>query len=130
MKNNDEVILDLLKNSLDLHAVQIAELLDMDLEVAQNTLAMLAKDNKVIAKPVIVQNKMTSTSYSLPPTALPVMPALNAEMKFDISSLLKKNLSADEYRGYLKANVIDLTLRGDCTGAYEYAYRLVSLRCK
>ncbi|MFZ6687533.1 hypothetical protein ACO0K0_07285 [Undibacterium sp. SXout11W] len=247
MKTNAEVILDLLKSRPDLRAVQIADLLDMDLDVAENTLVMLSKESKVVARQVIAPNKMPSTAYSLPATALnwtapiaiprtpvitvataepelskvqkaiaylkthgrviskdlcfamgveypkysptqylatqirqgeitkdgqwyqlgtqrpdnviektkepatvkpaaqamstgdsptaqpaaPAMPATQPPSTSEIVSMfdfLDLSLTTDEYRGYLKANVIERTLRGDTRGAYEYAGRLVAIQ--
>lgn len=246
MSNHAKAILDLLKTRPDLRPVQVADLLDMDLEVAQNTLVALSKENKVITKSVIAPNKMPATAYSLPATtlnwsapkmdttaaeptvtavtttepeqtkvqkavaclkvhdrvaakdlcdamgvdhrysptqflanqiksgviikdgqwyriarpqsdtqaalktndALTVKPVEKAKSeatefppttqnfpcafiqvqphsaKTGVISILKENLTNDEYMGYLKGNVIERTLRGDSRGAYEYAGRL------
>jgi len=283
MENYSQKILDLLTQRPALRPVQIADLLDIDIDVVENTLLVLAKDGKVVGQPGIAPNKLPMTTYSLPPGALnwsaptqmtrapvaapvtatvttseektlsktqkgmeflrnasgkvfvkdlceamgleypkysprqyfsnqirlgevvcdgkwyvigtpgerttplkqktkvaikpvekakaeiskekevtseldnnlsglkramndllnklsggevveekPVMPtptvmtSLNQNTAFDVFGFLQTSLSADEWRGYMKANVIDLTLRGDYAAAYEYAGRLAA----
>lgn len=254
MENYSQKILDLLVQRPALRPVQIADLLDIDIDVVENTLLVLAKDGKVIGQPGVAPNKLPMTTYSLPPGVLnwsaptqmtrapvaapvtatdpapvstseekplsktqkgmeflrnasgkvfvkdlceameleypkysprqylsnqirigevvcagkwyaigtpserttplkqkaevarkpvekakeetaaqkpvtptpTVTPALNQAAPFDVFGFLQTSLSADEWRGYMKANVIDLTLRGDYAAAYEYAGRLAA----
>jgi hypothetical protein len=70
MSNHAKAILDLLKTRPDLRPVQVADLLDMDLEVAQNVLVTLSKENKVTVKAITAPNSMPSVAYSLPANAL------------------------------------------------------------
>lgn len=254
MTNFADKITDLLKQKSALRPVQIADLLDIDIDVVENTLTVLAKDGKVIGQPGVAPNKLPMTTYSLPPGVLnwsaptpmtrppvsppvavqgaapvatseekplsktqkgieflrnapgkvfvrdlshamgltypstspqaylanhirmgvvvrdgqwyaigtpgerttplkqktevarkpvekakeetaaqkpvtptpTVTPALNQAAPFDVFGFLQTSLSADEWRGYMKANVIDLTLRGDYAAAYEYAGRLAA----
>jgi hypothetical protein len=70
MENYSQKILDLLTQRPALRPVQIADLLDIDIDVVENTLLVLAKDGKVIGQPGIAPNKLPMTTYSLPPGAL------------------------------------------------------------
>jgi hypothetical protein len=250
MTTHAEKIIDLLKQKSSLRPVQIADLLDIDIDIVENTLVVLAKDGKVVGQPGIAPNKLPMTTYSLPAGALnwnaptsvqpahtpvgtqvatstdeplsrvqkamaflrskqekvfvkdlceamgiehpkysptqylanqirlgevvrdgkwyaianagqlaepvkqkteltikptekakeevapiamtqtpptpPITLALNHGDAFNVSDFLQTSLSADEWRGYMKANVIDLTLRGDFAGAYECAGRLAA----
>jgi Mn-dependent DtxR family transcriptional regulator len=51
MENYSQKILDLLTQRPALRPVQIADLLDIDIDVVENTLLVLAKDGKVIGQP-------------------------------------------------------------------------------
>lgn len=106
MTNNAEKIIDLLKQKPLLRAVQVADLLDMDVDVAENTLAVLTKDGTLSAQQITAPNKLVTTAYKVSVSALNwVAPKAAVAQPITTVAPVEPELSRVQ-RGlaYLKAN--------------------------